>query len=214
MATDTLSELLQRQEPLHIDLLEYLREVDGLGPCIQHPLVYSVPHHPAMNAMCNAQLAAKKQYLARAKRERRWSSFIMLYEKPYRWEAFEWIANRLPDGEFWEQFGSVWVDSENIWQNRDRIRRLLESGRPGRQAIMDKSEREHLDGLPERVTIYRGHQRVNADGWSWTLCPKKARWFANRWHQNGRVATRTIQRSEIVAVILRRNEQEVIYIAQ
>jgi hypothetical protein len=214
MSATAFSELLQKKEPLCAELQEYLTDVVGLGQCLQHPLVYSVPHFPALNAMLNAQYVAKQEYIARAKRERKWSSVIMLHEKPYRWPALAGIASKLSDKEFWEQFGSVWTDSENIWQNRDTIRRLLDCGRPHRECIMDDDERKALADLPERVTIYRGHQRVNLDGWSWTLDPKKARWFANRWQQNGRVATRTIHRSEIIALLLGRNEQEVIYIKE
>ena len=51
--------LMQRPEPLDRELQGYL--VDSiLGPVIKHPLVFSIPHSPQLNAMANARLRAKQ----------------------------------------------------------------------------------------------------------------------------------------------------------
>jgi hypothetical protein len=87
------------------------------------------------------------------------------------------------------------------------------SDRPGREAMMDDASLEAYRQLPDVVTIHRGHQRVNRHGLSWTLDRDKAEWFAKRFRaRRWEVTTRQVAREDIIAVVLGRGEQEVIWV--
>jgi uncharacterized protein len=76
---------------------------------------------------------------------------------------------------------------------------------------MDAGELDLLDKLPDDgIAVYRGHQEINRTGWSWTLCPHRAKFFANRWSKKGAIARGIISKRNIKAVFLGRGEAEVV----
>lgn len=178
---DDLNEMFGA-EPLDPELEPYLNIVDG-HPMLRHPLVYSILHAPLMNKMVNRQLKAKRKYVAEHKAKGEYSSAIWMYERPYRIEAFVEMAPLMTDEMYWETLGSIWTDSENIWQNLDSWKLLLSMPRPHRECMMDEgAEREKYDDIrkAEMVRVYRGAGRRNKYGLSWTLDKSKALFFANR----------------------------------
>lgn len=55
--------------------------------------------------------------------------------------------------------------------------------RASKHILMDEDQRQMLESLDEKVTVYRGvnvKNRHNERALSWTLDPKSAAWFANR----------------------------------
>lgn len=67
------------------------------------------------------------------------------------------------------------------------------------------------NSLPEKVKIYRGlGSKSRRDGISWTLSKEKAEWFATRFKDNGEVLTAEANKSDILAFLNGRNEQEII----
>ena len=61
----------------------------------------------------------------------------------------------------------------------------------------------------------RGYNHYNSKGWSWTLSPTRATWFAKRLigmegDHSARVATATVNKKDIIAYYNARNEQEII----
>ena len=208
-----LEELLKKKEPLDPELQEYK---DSIG--VRHPLVYCIFYTPQQNALLNAQLKSKKEQLEIAISTEDWSSYIWLHEKPYRVGALSRLKTRfkIPDKKFWELFGSVWTDSENIWQNRELWILLLSF--PGdRESAMEAEELEVLKGLPNKVTIYRGTREGFEHGLSWTLSKSKAKWFAERFYIKGDrkfgkpvVLEGTIPKTKIVAYFNGRKEDEIV----
>lgn len=196
---------------LHPDLAYYLE--DGiLGKQIRHPLVYQVPIFS--NGHANAQYMWKKEALKKAEDENNWDRYIFTHERPYRIHAFQTIMHRLSPTEYWRIFGEIWTDTENQWQNKSDFKRLLNSKRQNREAMMTEEEIEFLAGLPEQVTIYRGcRKRLNENGMSWTLDYEKAKWFMNRLNQSGdgKILEAVVPKHEIYAVFLGRNESEVLW---
>lgn len=180
LSVDEMNALLQKQEELDPELADYLEEVGQFGPCIRHPLVYSMVHFPQQNAWVNNQLRGKKRLVAQAEAEGEWHSYIYLHERPYRVDAFVSMMNRMSDTQYWHNLASIWMDSENIRQNPQVWQRLLRSKRPGRMAIMDDEEREALEAMPGLIPVYQGHTAKRHDGWSWTTDRAKAEWFAQR----------------------------------
>lgn len=56
----------------------------GDWPALRHPLVYSIPYMEVENALLNRRLKDKREHVAKAIRERKWGTVIMLHERPYR----------------------------------------------------------------------------------------------------------------------------------
>jgi len=199
----------EQSEPLHPDLLPYFEPDGALGPQLRHPLVYQVPFFS--NGRANVYYLQKKEDLINAVLHRKFNQIIYLHERPYRLQAFISIAKDLPDTKYWSLLSSIWTDTENQWQNLEQWKELLSSNRPERHYLMDESEVQLLNSLPELVTIYRGCIKgLNEDGLSWTLNKSKAEFFANRFSKEGIVLEREIPKSDIIAVLTGRGESEVI----
>lgn len=210
MDTNDFMEICKRKEELHPDLAKYLGET-SIGLSLRHPLVYNILHTPQMNAYCNAQYRAKKEYIKKLIADKKYSHVIWMYERPYRMEKFAEIKSLLTNKEYWELLGSIWSDSENLWQYGPMLDRLINSFRPGREAMMGDDEKEFLANLPDELVVYRGHQMVNRRGYSWTMSYWRAKWFAERFQQaRTGVLAGSVKKSDIIAVLLGRNEYEVI----
>lgn len=206
----TLQDLLEKQEELHPDLKNHL--VSGtFGQMIQHPLLYEIFYNPQFNARCNYTYSKKKEYAESALKKKEYDKLIWIYERPYRFEKLIQIAEQMSDKTFWELFGSVWIDSENLWQVKKLIKIVFSINRPGIENMMDESEKLFFESLPEEVVVYRGHQSVNKNGYSWTLSYWKAKWFASRFNKSkNSVAKGVVKKQDIIAALTRRGEFEIV----
>ena len=118
---------------------------------------------------------------------------------------------KLKSHQYWQLLGEVWVNSENIWQNKQRWFKLLSSKAFDKDYFMNKADRRFFDKIPDELVVYRGYIPFqNEDGFSYTLVKEKAEWFANRFGKDGKVLTRKINKSEIFAFMNSRGEHEVI----
>lgn len=195
---------------LHPDLVPFLEQDGALGPQLRHPLVYQVPFFS--NGSANAFYEQKIKALEEALKKKDYTQFVYLYERPYRLEIFKQVTNNLTDTQYWSLLSSIWVDTENQWQNLEQWKKLLSANRPNRHYLMDESEVQLLNSLPEFVKIYRGCQKgLNENGLSWTLKESKAKFFAKRFSKEGIVLEREIPKSDIIAVLTGRGESEVIW---
>lgn len=195
-----------RQEDLLDELVFHLEEIEGLGQVLRHPLYYSIPHGPALNAVANLVYTHKLKLLREARARRDVSAIIHLYERPYRVSAFMKYAHLLEnDAAYWQHLRGVWIQTEVFHTHLDDWLDLLASPRAGRENMMDEEERAHLASLPETVTIYRGghHGATIAEGLSWTHDPSEAEWFARRYEEwpdrIPHVCTARIRRDDIIA---------------
>lgn len=211
-----IAELLHRDEPLLPELEPYLStHKSGTFRVLSHPLMVQAPYHPALNAVYNEQYRSMSED-AEAKLARGdYVGWVWRHARPYRVDAFEKIAAKLSDEDYWTALAELLLDSENLWQwGTPRLRRLLEAPRPGRTDwMMDDEERATLAALPETVTVYRGYDRTNKLGWSWTTDRDKAAWFARRFAtvrgSRPRIATATVPRANVLAYFRGRGESEV-----
>lgn len=210
MQIELWQELMERKEDLCPELERYYSE-GYMFPSVRHPLLYSVPHSPQQNAMCNHRIKLLLQEREDKIVAEDWEGYVWMHEKPYRLEAFCDIMRKLKSKQYWEILGEVWINSENIWQNKQRWFKLLSSKAFDRQYFMSKEDAKFLEKLPNTVTVYRGFvPEQNHDGFSYTLSKNKAIWFSNRFNKKGKVLTRTVKREEIFAYMSGRGEQEVI----
>ena len=216
---DWIQEALNRaDEPLDDELQAYVSRGEHFDwPMLRHPLVYQIPFIEQTAFRANDQFRYKKTALEKAVRQGEWSSAVYLHERPYRAQALDTYSNLVqPDGTYWDLVGDVYCDTENFWQESARWAKLLGSKRGERDAFMMPEEREHLAGLPDQLTIYRG---VNGRGkrlsWAWTLDRDKAVWFAERLAEirTGRpptVFTATAEKHEAIGYLGRRGESEIV----
>ncbi|MDE2095761.1 MAG: hypothetical protein KGL39_00770 [Patescibacteria group bacterium] len=211
--SESLTELWKRQEELHLELSLCIEDDDRLNwPVLKHPLVFAVPYASEMNAIYNAQLEHKKQALIEAKKDKEWSSYVFLHERPYRFQAFSKIQNNLTDVDYWDLLGGIWTDSENLWQI-PQLSQLLECSRPKQEHFMDQTERQFLNDLPDEFVVYRGHQGRNRRGWSWSLSAGKAAWFVRRFagiYRDGKVARGLVKKEDVIGFLNGRHEFEIV----
>jgi hypothetical protein len=178
---------------------------------LRHPLVFGVPYMEEMNSLYNAQLKQKKEYAQKALENKDWNQYLYIHERPYRFNKFIEIKNLMSDKEYWHNLGSIWSDSENIWQYGNIIKDLLTSERKQKEQFMNKAERDFFKKLPEKFIIYRGHQKLNRKGYSWSLSYWHACWFAQRFEsvKHG-ILQATVSKKDIIGVLLRRGEYEIV----
>jgi hypothetical protein len=200
------------QVALHPELQASLYK-SSVGMMIGHRLVHG-PYLPEMNESYNRQYESKQKHLAKLQKHKDWGCYLILIERPYRVNALIEIESHLSDEEYWKLLSEMYMDSENIWQNLYTWIRLLQSERPGRCHFMNDEERAVLESLPEKVTVYRGCTRRNANGISYTLSREKAEWFAHRFGQTGYVKQVIVSKHEIYAYLNGRKEQEVIILGK
>ena len=216
-----LMNLFGKEEELDEELAAWIEDSH-----LKHPLVYSIFHHPIKNAHVNQYFQYKKRAVAEARNSQEWTKYIYLHERPYRVDAFSSIEENLSDEQYWELLETVWTDSENIYQNYEMWLGLLESERPERILMTTEEFRSALTmptgegGFAGELTIFRGYQedpeyydRPGMEGLSWTLNIEKAVWFARRLQFGGRtpmLATAKVQRDDIIAFIMSREESEII----
>jgi hypothetical protein len=211
-----LKGLLEKKEELDPELEEFMEEEGPMGvPSIRHPLVYSVIHTPELNAMVNESLRQKRRLLQEYQRKRNWESGIWLYERPYRINAFANICWHLGDSRYWKLLGSIYTDTENLWQNEDLWIDCLTAGRRYRSHLMRPEEREALADIDKKDhLVYRGFRYPGRErGLSWTRNPITAKWFARRLAGPADplyLAAGRIDRKDVIAFFDGRSEEEVV----
>lgn len=208
-----LMKILASDEPLHEDLAAYLEVKEGIE-FLRHPLVYQI--YGVNYGLANMQYKKKQESVAKAIAKGDWYTYVFLHERPYRCDALlavREVGDRLTDERWWRLVGSVWTDSENIWQNFAEWDDILNTDRPERESMMDADERRIFDELPNEITVYRGSVAgLNEGGLSWTTDPAVARFFARRRNDKGRgvIDTGLVQKALVVAYFDGRNENEIV----
>jgi hypothetical protein len=118
-------------------------------------------------------------------------------------------CSRLGDYWYWFALSTLWV-SYSGHSDLKLWKRLLIAPRKGREAsLMKPEELQAYLSLPEAVTAYRAHRAGEQDWISFTLNPVTAARFAV---ERGvtEVSEWEIPKKEIVALFLRRGEEELI----
>jgi hypothetical protein len=216
ISTDNLVPLPRKSEPLHPDLVPHLVPNRFGGMMIHHPLIIDLCVDPEYCSRINRTYLYKRKAEQEYLRDHEWSRYIYLIERPYRVDAL--IRCRelgLRGREYWEELGAVWTDSNNIWQNRAKWRKLWYVPDEGREFVMEEEERAYFAALPDEIRVYRGCRRKNDRGWSWTTDREVAEWFADRTSARNRgsyVLTGIVKRSDILTLTCRgiASEQEIV----
>lgn len=187
------------------ELEDYI--IDGpFGRFLQHPLIQDMMPD-ATPALINRRFRHKLAEVELAEEQRDWDRYIFAHERPFRAEKlFElhYSGVELPTS----LYTDVWIDSENIWQNMDGWRDVLDD-------LEAKGERlgDPVDELPETMTVYRGGIEDNVEGFSWTLDKARGEWFAQRFlrpGQTGVLTEATVSKEQVGGYLTGRGESEII----
>lgn len=164
-----------------------------------------------------------------AKSLREWQDFISgqieiagsvrdiynMINKPYAMTFVKYAKHHLSREDFSDLLADAWMRSENPNNDANLSKgELVAMFKAADQTcLMEASELNELHGLDDTVTVYRGvtpYNGKNIRALSWTLEPRTAEWFANRFGEEGTVYEATIDKSHILALFNGRNEAEVI----
>lgn len=212
---DELFTLMQKKEPLCDELKPYVARNRSFN-FISHPLIQEVPFiDPERCALINLRFEQKKKQLAIAKATGSWHTYVYLHERPYRFNAMmELFDLGLVEGDKAkaELIGSVWIDSENIWQHQRQWKKLWSSLKQP-QLAMDDDDLTPFKALPDMLEVWRGvrFKSNNPNGLSWTLDRDKAIWFAKRF--TGGTPTLfsgMVKKEKVFAYFTGRSEQEIV----
>lgn len=218
-----MAALMQHHQPMSVSpfpLVELDPElaaavcITEIGPAIKHPLVNAVPYAPPFASFYNEQLAYKRATFSSAVKSSDWNTAVFVHERPWRVDALRLLAPDISDAEYWPLVREVWMDAENIPECREQWDELLRSTRKHRELLTDDDDQEVLTSLPGILTLYQGRTDRRDDGWSWTLKREVGEWFASRFalfeQAQPVLATTTIQKASIHALLLGRGEHEVL----
>jgi hypothetical protein len=200
---------------LHPDLEPYVVEDDKFGARLTHPLV-SGPHAPEFVEHNNRCYLSKREAVAKAAEDGDWESYVFLYERPYRLDAFLRVPCDSNDDApaYYQLMRNVWVDTEAPSNDEESWENVLPSPIWGQRMMMDESERAALAALTDPVPVFRGFSLDSSErGFSWTVDRQRADWFAHRFACLGgeaRVVCGTIAKAKVVAYLLARGESEVL----
>ena len=143
------------------------------------------------------------------------TELFVLVTKPYRLGCLKLAAPYLCEQDAALFLSYAWTSIEepnndpNL--NKRSLVAMFRSIAP--QKLMDEEEYELFQSLDNVVTVYRGvtsYNAENVEALSWTLNREVAEWFAHRYGENGAVYAAQVEKGNIYAVFLGRNEEEVI----
>jgi hypothetical protein len=150
---------------------------------------------------------------------------ILLSSSDDKMQKFiDYVDNFKKDKDYWEQLSAVYQGINNSYKLQEEIKHLFQAKRPEKESLMTAEELKQLSKLPEFITIYRGMTIIEKNsgkyGMSWSLDEKIAKKFADTFPHNYdtkglemTVEKKTINRKDVVAYLIGRDESEIIYIA-
>jgi hypothetical protein len=207
-----ISELWTKTEKLDPELVRYKKK-DALGISIRHPLLYDILYLPKRNAEFNYRFQFKKQMLADTLKKKKYHQYVLHYERPYRLQAIQNLIDlktvskkNIAEVIFW-----CWLDSENIWELLPEWKKLLKKYKKELRICMSASDKKIFTQLPDTIEIFRGCNKRNEKGISFTLSKTKAEWFSNRFSERGsKVIMKTVKKEKVVFYTDQRSEKEIV----
>ena len=135
--------------------------------------------------------------------------------KPYCLTFLKYAEPYLSIEDYSRILGDAWVRSENPNEDPNFTKKELLSmfKRANPQSLMEKGEYEYWKDFEQTLTVYRGvtsENVKNIKALSWTLDEEKAKWFAGRFGENGKVYSAEIDKKDVYAYFGCRGESEVI----
>jgi hypothetical protein len=136
----------------------------------------------------------------------------------------DYVDNFKKDRDYWEQLSTVYQSMNNSYKLKEEIKNLFQAKRPEKESLMNAEELKQLSKLPEIINIYRGMTIIEKNsgnyGMSWSIDEQVAKKFAEIFPHNYdsrglemTVEKKTINKKDVVAYFIGRDESEIIYIS-
>lgn len=115
--------------------------------------------------------------------------FFLLLNNAYRFTFLDHIQKYLSDDDLGSCLRYIWEDGEYLNSGTVFTKKQLVSlfRRSSKNTLMDEEELPIYQGLPNRITVYRGTNSVNSEDpkvFSWTLSCDMAEWYADRFEDD------------------------------
>jgi hypothetical protein len=142
------------------------------------------------------------------------SSIVNRVKKSYRltYISFLWdygVDRKICGNLLSEQWTSIETLTYDVNVKPRKVLSIIKNA--DKEHFMDEKELEIYNNLPDELTIYRGcRTKGGVKACSWTLSKEQAKWFANRFTQNGYVFMAKIKKQDVIAYKGDRNEKEIV----
>jgi hypothetical protein len=199
---------------LHSDLLPYLNNDE-----IIHPLLkIEGGVYPAFYQRINQVYEYKKRTAENLVQSNEWQSYLPHLSIDDRLHEFIIHEYMREDAEYFQIVGQIWTDFETLGQTSGFLEMMI--GLLPRDSskilshnvinLMTILEREKLAQLPDRFTVYRGHDNRLLNGISWTTDQNIAMQYAIGWHGERSISKGIVIKKSVIAFIDRWDESEII----
>lgn len=194
---------------LHPELRRHIVDVFG-SKRISHYLINTPqPSTPEEIEACNNLLISKDNKFKQAIKDNDWDRFIELIEEPWRLQYFYAYSHLIDQpADYWRILSNLWINFHSIFEKIHIFDRLFNSHNPDRHCLMNTEERAGLASMPDAIEIWRGG-RTNEPGWSWSVNPEIAKWFAI-FFGNDYLVHAYCNKTDVIAYFDRRREQEIV----
>ncbi|UJB70988.1 hypothetical protein HRE53_08145 [Acaryochloris sp. 'Moss Beach'] len=207
---------------LHPDLQPYQFEDE-----LHHPLLnYECGVYPRVYGRINTIYQYRKTKAASKLEPNLWQSYyphLDVTERLHKFIIEEMAKPDFPkrDPDFFKLLSQIWTDKDTeAWGQSSGFLELLlgiADGMPlskHARHMMTSTEQDKLAALPDELTVFRGHAHPLLQGISWTLKLDVALLFAVGNPLQSSVSIGTVQKSDVIALIDRWDEDELIVLTR
>lgn len=141
------------------------------------------------------------------------ADFLMLVTKPYLPAFFKFASGYMSEKDYSMFLAEMWITVEfpNYDKNISALQFVKLFKKANKKFLMTEEDLKYYDDLPETITVYRGvGHGANVHALSWTTDIEKAKWFSQRWSEDGAVYSAEIDKKDILAYFSTRGESEVV----
>lgn len=190
---------------------------------LHHPLAsFEGAVYPRVYGRINKIYQYRKTKVTRKLEPNSWQSYyphLDVIERHHKFIIEEMAKPDFPqrDPDFFKLLGQIWTDKDTeSWGQSSSFLELLlgiADGMPLSKHVhhmMTSTEQDNLAALPSELTVFRGHAHPLLQGISWTLKLDVALQFAVGSPLESSVSIGTVQKSDVIALIDRWDEDELI----
>lgn len=178
-------------------------EPEDVGKVIPYYDVYNEEDLNKVRSMLKKTIDTTKNY----------QHFVIIVNKPYLLTFFKYTKDFLSNEDYSKFLSTAWTYTEypNNDANVSTRELIYYFKKADKNILMSKDELEAYNKLDSVIAVYRGVKPgAKVKALSWTTDKKVARWFADRYEKNGKVYMAVIDKKDVLAYFLNRNEYEVV----
>lgn len=183
-------------------------------PFFQTTATFDMETHKLLDLTKEKDLdKARKMMKKQIDKAQSYSHLFMMVQKPYYPALFKYSAQYLGEKDFADALAYTWTTTE--FPNHDANVSLNEFlnmfKKANKEYLMNEECLDAYNALPDKITVYRGTcLQSTTKAMSWTTDVNKARWFAERFGDNGKVYEAQINKKDIFAYFADSGEKEIV----